>query len=422
MKAEVIAVGSELVSGQRLDTNSQWLSERLGELGIAVHFHATVGDDLAENAAVFRTAVERADLVIATGGLGPTQDDLTREALAQVAGTRLELHEPSLEHIRALFERRGRQMPERNRVQALFPNGSEPLSNPHGTAPGIWIQIARRTAEGRATFVALPGVPSEMKRMFHDEVRPRLEAQAGDRRFLIRRRINCFGLGESDAEEKLLDLTQRGRQPEVGITVHEATITLRIMARGASEDGCRDQIESTAKTIYDRLGDCVFGEEDDELQHAVGRLLQQSGLTLATAESGTGGIAADRLTDVPNLSEHYPGGVVVPSEVAMVQVLGVSPAVIRVAGRVGREVAGAMAIAVRERFGTDMGLAITEGPPRAGEKSNEVQRRVLVALSTSDSMDVVEHSLTGDPTIAKSRAAKLALNAVRIHLLSRSRT
>ena len=242
MRAEIISIGSELVSGQSLDTNSRWISQELSTLGIPVAFHTTLGDVLEDHRAVFQNACDRAELVVVTGGLGPTQDDLTREALAECAGVPLVEDPESLAAIEAMFARRNRAMPDRNRVQALFPKGAEPLPNPVGTAPGIWMRL------GKATIACLPGVPSEMKVMFHGQVVPRLKQLGVIERVTVHRKINLFGKGESDLESQALDLTARGRIPEVGITAHEGTISFRITASGNTEEEARLEIEPTAQS------------------------------------------------------------------------------------------------------------------------------------------------------------------------------
>src|SRR5262249_1878020 len=252
----------------------------------------------------FRIAAGRAGLVLVSGGLGPTQDDLTREALARAAGGGLVFHEESLGKIRAVFARRGPPRTGRNRAQADFPAGAEPSPPAPRPAPGIWMRL------GGTPVAAMPGVPSEMYAMFETQVRPRLAALGLGGGVQLQRKINCFGLGESALEEKVADLTRRGHVPEVGITVSDATISLRILARAATGGEARRQMEPVERTIRDRLGTLVFGFEDEDLQDAVARLLEEKRVTLGTAESVTAGQVAERLGRVPGATPWFVGGVV----------------------------------------------------------------------------------------------------------------
>lgn len=413
MSAEIIAIGTELTSGAKLDTNSQWLSLELAEIGIPVRAHLTVADDQDGMADAIRAAAARSDVVLLTGGLGPTLDDLTREAMAIVAGVELVLHEPSLEHVKQMFAKRNRPMPERNVMQAMFPRGSEPLPNPRGTAPGIWMTLPR--ADGsHCRIAAMPGVPSEMKQMFRQQVLPRLD---GGGRVIRRARINCFGVGESQAEELLGDLTARGRDPDVGITVHEATITLRITAEGGSADECRDKIEKARDTIVNRMGTLVFGVEDEELEHAVVRLLNQRRASLSTAESGTGGLLSYRLTSVSSFDTCYKGGVVVPTHAAKRDMLAVDPLMLRHYGDISSEVAEAMAKGCRQKFSTNFALAVTEWSNFNPDDPFAPVPASYVALSGPGVLQVEKVQHFGDPEIAKSRTAKTAMNLLRLHLI-----
>jgi nicotinamide-nucleotide amidase len=412
MKAEIIAIGTELVSGQSLDTNSQWISKALGALGIEVRFHSAVGDDLSENIAVFRIAIDRADLIITSGGLGPTQDDLTREALAAVAAVSLVEDAGSLEAIKTLFARRNREMTGRNRVQALFPEGAEPLPNAIGTAPGIGMAV------GNAWLACLPGVPYEMKQMFDDQVIPRLISRGLATRKIVHRKINLFGKGESDVEAMALDLTARGRVPEVGITASEATIAFRISAEAATEDEALSLIEPTAATIYERFGDLIIGEGTDDVVEALARELARTGQSIATAESCTGGLIARMLTSIPGISAHYPGGLVTYSNQAKANLLGVSEELLETQGAVSAEVAAEMARLVRERFSTDLGLSVTG---IAGPTSDSPDHPVgLVYLGLATSEKVMTRKLELGPEqprdVIQKRAAKQALNWARVTL------
>ena len=399
MHAEVIAIGDELTSGQRLDTNSQWLSTELSLLGVPVVFHTTAADTLEAGIAAFRIAAGRADVVVATGGLGPTADDLTREVLAVVGGKPLELSAPALEAVESRFARRVMPMPDSNRRQALFPAGSRIIPNPEGTAPGIDMDVGR-DGGGTSRIFALPGVPSEMRRMWHDFVGPaigRMQPGAGT---IVHRRIKCFGAGESAIEAMLPDLIRRGRDPLVGITVHEATITLRITARGPDEAACLAAIAPTEATIRECLGPLVYGVEDDELEDAAIRCLLDAGLTLATIEIGTEGrvaamlaqaqarLAAQAGSPAAGQGAAFQGGMVLPASAA--------------------GMAAGLAARAAATFGAAVGLAV------GGRRPGPEGRIILdLAIAGPGGTTTVEHMLGGGSTVAPARAAKAAIDLVR---------
>lgn len=389
MHAEIISIGTEITSGAKLDTNSQWLSLQLADMGIVTRFHTTVADDLEANIQVFRIASERVDLVLITGGLGPTLDDLTREALAGAIGVGLELDRGSQEAIERFFRSRGREMPARNRIQAMFPVGAVPLPNPIGTAPGIWMECPR-AGQTSCAVAALPGVPSEMKKMFFEQVRPRLHP---GQKMIRRARINCFGLGESHTEELLGDLTARGHDPEIGITAHDATITLRIVAEGEGAAACQQKIDEASRQIRSRLGHYVFGIEDEELEHVVVRELNARHLTFATVECGTCGLLAEHIAHVEGAATCYRGGTVLP---AMTD----SPAV--------------LAEQLRTQYGAD--YILFAGPEIFSTDADEhlVSTITVGVIDPAGTVQQVDLKWSGNPTFTRTRAMKTVLNLVRM--------
>ncbi len=412
VQAELIAVGTELSSGQRVDTNSPWLAGRLAELGIETTHQTIVGDVLEDMVHCLRIASERVDVVLVGGGLGPTQDDLTREALAEAAGVALEESSDALRAIEVMFARRGRTMMPRNRVQALVPVGAEQLDNPIGTAPGIRMRL-----QG-ADVYCLPGVPSELKRMYDDRVVPRLVESGRTDGVLRHRVIHTFGKGESELEADALDLTVRGRQPEVGITASAGTISFRISARADSIGQADAAIEPTAQIIYQRFAPWIVGEAGSDVPEAAVELLRQTGSTLAVAESCTGGLLAGQLTDFAGISRHFLGGVLAYSNASKVRDLAVDPTLLETQGAVSPEVAAAMARGVRERFDTDLGLSITGIAGPDGGTADKPVGLVYLGLATA-SGETTHKLLLGEDLPRQSirtRTVKQALNWLRIHL------
>lgn len=417
MRAEIIAVGTELTTGAKLDTNSQWLSVELAAVGIPVCYHSTVADALDANLLVVQTAIQRADIVIITGGLGPTLDDLTREVLAAVMGSPLVLHEPSLREIEELFTRRKRIMPERNKLQAMFPAGSEPIANPRGTAPGVWIELPRQSLIP-CRIAAMPGVPSEMKPMFLNSVLPRLIDACGTGRIIRSARVNCYGLGESQCDEMLGDLTARGRDPEVGITVHEGTITLRIEAQGTTIEECETKIAEAKLIASQRLGDHVFGIEDEDLETVVLRKLKQRNLTLATAESATGGLLAAGLTRSQKGDDHASAKQESPFQYGLIGTesrLRAEVSHLHESDMLDQEV---LANALRSRYTTDFLILIGDITWMPTPDSQPPIPKVPILLVGKGV--VATHEVLGlsDPSILKSRASKTALDLLRRHLIN----
>ncbi|MEZ6136075.1 MAG: molybdopterin-binding protein [Pirellulaceae bacterium] len=416
MFAEIIAIGDELTSGQRLDTNSQWLSQRLGELGVSTRIHTTVGDDLAANIEVLKIAANRADIVVCTGGLGPTLDDLTRQALADAFDRELILDEVSLAHIRALFASRNREMPERNISQAMFPAGSQPIVNPHGSAPGIDFCVPRQTTDATSRIFALPGVPAEMQQMWHQTVAPEIERMLGAKLPLYYHSVKVFGIGESDVEVKLPELIHRERLPTVGITVSRATITLRVAGRAANATEFNTLITPTLTEIKTALGDLIFGEGDDELEHCVLRELKSQGKALACIEIGAASWISNWLlaADTHTKDTHFVGGVSLP-DISSAQrwLTNRSDAGQATGDPFWRE----LATQACSRFQTQASLVVGIYPSLSQMEAATHAFEFVFASLVDGRFTLDRRSMGGHPDVLCPRAAKTGLDLLRRELV-----
>ena len=314
MQAVILSIGDELALGQTVDTNAAWLSARLAQRGISTLLHLTVADDRRAIVDALKLAVRDGDIVIVTGGLGPTDDDLTRFAVADLLGVDLVLDEASLARIEAFFRQRGRTMIDRNRVQAMCPRGAAMLDNPAGTAPGIRIEF------DNTIIWSVPGVPHEMMVLYDRHIAPNLPVESG--RVILTAKINTFGEGESNVGQTLGDLMRRDRNPLVGTTVSAGIVAVRLRSEFATVDEAQRQLDQTIAQVEESLGGIVFGRDEQTLGEVVGQMLRQRGKTLATCESCTGGLIGTMLTDIAGSSDYYRGGWITYANAAKVR-LGV---------------------------------------------------------------------------------------------------
>lgn len=413
MQAIIISIGDELVLGQVVDTNAAWLSARLVEAGVVPLYHRAVQDNLEAIVEAVKSACAAADLVVISGGLGPTRDDLTRQAVARAAGVSLLLHEPSLEALERFFKNRGRTMGDNNRIQALFPNGADVLDNPIGTAPGFKIRIMG------ATVVVTPGVPVEMKLMFERHIGPMLAAGAKHR--VLTMKLNAIGLGESLVDEKLGALMRRDRNPLVGTTVAGGVIAIRI--RGEFDDAAEGAraMQTTADEIRRCLGEAVFGEGEESLAEVVGKMLLARHKTLVVAESCTAGLLAAMLTETPGASKYFTGGWVVYANALKTDALAVPAELIQTEGAVSEAVARKMTEGALTKGKADYALAITGVAGPEGGSSEKPVGTVWIAMAEKMAagmrVTAEKNVFPGDRVFIRERAAKAALNILRLGLI-----
>jgi nicotinamide-nucleotide amidase len=410
MNVHILAVGSELLTPFFRDTNSLYLTERLNDLGLEVVFKGIVGDEIAPLTSAIRRSLASAALIFLTGGLGPTGDDRTREAVASVLGRKLHLRDDILGRIEERFRRRGKIMPEANRRQAFVLEGAEVLDNANGTAPGQWV-VDRET-----TIIMLPGPPFELRAMCENAVWPRLAASR--RGFLARIVLKTTGLTESEIESRIADLYPEEDGRRLTILASPGQIELHLSAfSGTSAEDAKKALEEPSRELHSRLEKRVISADGAELEEVVGGLLRSRGETVATAESCTGGLVGHRLTSVPGSSAYFLEGFITYANRSKIERLGVSEDIIRAHGAVSAEVAAAMAEGVRAAARTDFGLGITGiAGPGGGTEAKPVGL-VFTALAREGGTDIEKNIFPGPRDRVKILAAQKALDMLRLRLL-----
>jgi nicotinamide-nucleotide amidase len=406
LNAEIIAIGSEMLTPFRADTNSLWLTERLNAMGIDVKLKTIVGDDEARLEETVGDALRRSEIIISTGGLGPTEDDITRKIFARVLNRQLILNEAILEKIRARFARRGMAMPEINARQALIMNGAQLLENDNGTAPGMLIQ------EGKCTVVLLPGPPREMRPMFDSQVAPVLKERSGDL-LIIRRKLSIFGLSESRTDEIAAPIYTKYTNPSTTILFKDGQIELHLTAQARDEVEAGRLLDELAGPLDEALKDYIFSRRDETLEEVVGDLLKGNGYTLATAESCTGGLLAGRITDIPGSSEYFLEGAVSYSNEAKTRLLGVPKKMIEDHGAVSEEVAMAMASGIRELAGATFGIGITGIAGPGGGTAEKPVGLVYIALADDAQRSAKKFVFPGDRQFIRTLSVNAALDLLR---------
>lgn len=410
LSAEIIAVGSELLTPTKTDTNSLWLTEKLNEIGIEVKLKTVVGDDRARLEETMRDALRRSDIVITTGGLGPTEDDITRPISALAIGRELIYHEELVEDLRIRFRRWGREMPEINKRQAFVIEGAKILPNPNGSAVGMSVAV------GDKFFVILPGPPRELKPMFEAHVLPDLRKSAG--KIVVRRRIlRVSGIGESAVDEAIAPIYKTYGTVETSILFNRSEIEVNLAAKAESETEAEKTLEELAGKIVEQLGIAVFATNGELMEEIVGKFLTESGKTLAVAESCTGGLIGERLTDVSGASAYFMEGATTYSNEAKTRTLDVSGDLIKAHGAVSAEVAEAMAKGMRERAATDYAISVTGiAGPNGGSEEKPVGT-VFIGYADESCVKSLKLNLPGDRYLIRWRASQAALDYLRRQIL-----
>lgn len=409
MKSEIISVGTELLLGQIVNTNAQIISQELQKIGMDVYYHTVVGDNKNRLMEVFHTAWNRSEVIILTGGLGPTQDDLTKETIAEYLKLPLILDENSLKKIREYFQKRQREMPINNMKQAMLPKGATAIPNQKGTAPGVILE------KGGKTVIMLPGPPFEMEPMLKDYVIPFLSKKTSA--VIFSRVLKFYGIGESTLEEKIKDLMENQVNPTIAPLAKMGEVTLRITAKAGSTKEAMSLISPVESKIRQRVGEYLYAFDDEKIEDIVVRLLLEQNKTLAIAESCTGGLVSHKLTEVPGISKSLDRTIVSYSNRAKEEILFVKSETLEKYGAVSEQTAIEMAEGVKRISKTDIGLSITGIAGPTGGSSKKPVGLVYIAYADSLGCFVEKHFFSGNRSEIKERAANAALHLLRKNLL-----
>lgn len=416
MNAEIIAVGSELLLGQITNTNARFISNQLSELGINVFYHTVVGDNAKRLEEAIRIAESRADLIIFSGGLGPTKDDLTKETIARHLGVALEIDAVALSFVEEFFARRNVKMTDNNRKQALVLAGCEVLANHHGMAPGMLF------SQNNRTYILLPGPPNELEPMFQFEAKPKLAARLNAGALIVSHVLRFYGIGEAELEHRIQKILDEQTNPTVAPLAAAGEVTLRITAKAATEKEAWELINAKKAEILAIVGNYQYGVDDDSLASKAVEMLLKNDLTISAAESLTAGLFQAELAEISGVSGTLVGGVVTYTEQAKIDQLGFTRAFLDEVGVVSEECASAMSESVRRKFGTDIGVGLTgaAGPEAHG---NQPVGTVWVALCFGDG-DIVTHQLhlSGMRNTNRIRAVKYTFSLLIRELVARGYT
>lgn len=410
LSAEIIAVGSELLTPQRTDTNSLWLTEKLNEIGIDVKLKTIVGDDEARLEETIRDAIKRSDVVITTGGLGPTEDDVTRQVSARAIDHELVYHNELEAELRRRFERWGREMPEINKRQAYVIEGAEILPNPNGSAVGMFTRVDKK-------FLAvMPGPPREMQPMFEQYVLPHLKEGAGEV-FVRRRNLRVSGMGESALDEAIAPIYKAYKSVQTSILFNKTEVEVQLASTAANEAEAQRVADELAEKIAKKLGVAVFAMNGEKMEEVIGELLTKAGKTVSLAESCTGGLVARRLTEVPGSSKYFIEGSVTYSNEAKIRTLGVRPETLEQFGAVSSQTAEEMATGMRERTGTDYAVSVTGIAGPDGGSEEKPVGTVYIGLADADGVKTIKLTFPGDRYLIRWRSSQAALDVLRRRII-----